>query len=200
MALWDSTIWPAVLDFVDRTGHSGPRFWEEGHYPEGLEDHPVVGVSWYEGAAYARWTGKRLPSDPEWVKAGCWPVLTQGTRPMQRRYPWGDTMDRELAHLWGNWQSGTIPVYELPGGVSVGGVYHLIGNVWEWTTSNFGVWDTTTRQYRDVDSDEEHTGRRFRHVLRHTGHVPIPKWREPDQPQAQYWLSLCLGHVRCDFQ
>ncbi len=146
MSLWDSTIWPAVLDFVDRTGHCGPRFWEEGHFPEGREDHPVVGVSWYEGAAYARWAGKRLPSDPEWVKAGCWPVLTQGTRPMQRRYPWGDTIDRELAHLWGSGVVGTVPIYDMPGGVSVGGIYHLIGNVWEWTTSNFGVWDTTLRR------------------------------------------------------
>ncbi len=146
MSLWDSTIWPAVLDFVDRTGHGGPRFWVEGRYREGLDDHPVVGVSWYEGAAYARWAGKRLPSDPEWVKAGCWPVLTQGTRPMQRRYPWGDTLDRELAHLWGSGAPNTVSVYEMQGGVSVGGIYHLIGNVWEWTTSNFGVWDTTARR------------------------------------------------------
>jgi iron(II)-dependent oxidoreductase len=146
ISLWDTSIWPAVLDFVDRTGHSGPRGWQEGHFPEGLEDHPVVGVSWYEAAAYSRWVGKRLPSDPEWVKAGCWPVLTQGTRPMQRRYPWGDTMDRELANLWSSGIKGTMSVYELPGGVSVGGVYHLIGNVWEWTTSNFGVWDTTSRK------------------------------------------------------
>ncbi len=146
MSLWDTTIWPAVLDFVDRTGHPGPRFWEEGHFPEGLEDHPVIGVSWYEGAAYARWSGKRLPSDPEWVKAGCWPVLTQGTRPMQRRFPWGDTMDREIANLWGSGVAATVSVYELGRGVSVGGIYHLIGNVWEWTTSNFGVWDTTARR------------------------------------------------------
>lgn len=146
MALWDQTIWPAVLDFVDRTKHPGPRFWENGCYPAGMEQHPVVGVSWYEGIAYARWVGKRLPSDPEWVKAGSWPVLTQGTRPMQRRYPWGDTLDRELAHLWGSGIEGTVPVDALPGGVSVGGIYQLIGNVWEWTTSSFGMWDTTARR------------------------------------------------------
>lgn len=146
MPLWDTTIWPAVLDFVDRTGHPGPRFWRDGHYAEGEDNHPVVGVSWYEGAAFARWCGKRLPSDPEWVKAGCWPVLTQGTRPLQRRYPWGDTMDRELANLWGSGPGATVPVVDLAGGVSVGGIYQLIGNVWEWTTSNFGVWDASARK------------------------------------------------------
>lgn len=146
MALWDQTVWPAVLDFVDRTGYFGPRFWKEGCYPAGLEEHPVVGVSWYEGVAYARWVGKRLPSDPEWVKAGCWPVLAQGTRPVQRRYPWGDTMDGELANLWGSEMDGTLAVDALPGGASVGGIYQLIGNVWEWTTSGFGMWDTTERQ------------------------------------------------------
>jgi iron(II)-dependent oxidoreductase len=146
MPLWEPTIWPAVLDFVDQTGHPGPRHWRKGHCLEGLDDHPVVGVSWYEGTAYARWAGKRLPSDPEWVKAGCWPVFTQGTRPIQRRYPWGDTMDRELANLWGSGPGATLSVFDFPDGVSVGGIYHLIGNVWEWTTSNFGVWDASARR------------------------------------------------------
>ncbi|MFW6170755.1 MAG: SUMF1/EgtB/PvdO family nonheme iron enzyme, partial [Planctomycetota bacterium] len=146
MAFWDQTIWPGVLDFVDRTGCPGPRFWTEGCYPTGREKHPVVGVSWYEGMAYARWVGKRLPSDPEWVKAGTWPVLAQGTRPVQRRYPWGDTLDRELAHLWGNGMDETVAVDAFPGGVSVGGIYQLVGNVWEWTTSSFGMWDTTERR------------------------------------------------------
>ncbi len=146
MPLWDAKIWPAVLDFVDGTGHCGPRFWCEGRFPEGFEDHPAVGVSWYEASAYARWVGKRLPSDPEWVKAGCWPVLAQGTRPMQRRYPWGDTMDRSKANIWGTGPEQTCSVYGIDQGVSVGGVYHLIGNTWEWTTSDFGVWDTTARK------------------------------------------------------
>lgn len=146
MALWDTSIWPAVLDFVDRTGSPGPRFWSDGRYPAKMGNHPVVGVSWYEAAAYARWAGKRLPSDPEWVKAACWPVITEGTRPIQRRYPWGNTMDRERANIWGSGSEGTVAVDQMPRGVSVGGACHLIGNVWEWTTSDFGVWDATARR------------------------------------------------------
>jgi iron(II)-dependent oxidoreductase len=145
IALWDEKIWPAVLDFVDETGKPGPRFWRDGRYPPGLEDHPVVGVSWHEAVAFARWVGKRLASDAEWVKAGSWPVTLSQSMRAQRKYPWGDTMDRARANLWGSGPEGTVPVDEFPGGVSVGGVYQLIGNVWEWTRSDFASADLRHR-------------------------------------------------------
>ncbi len=132
-ALWDQKILPAVLDFVDQTGQPGPRFWKDGCYPAGQENHPVVGVSWHEAVAYARWVGKRLPTDAEWVKAGSWTVTLSDNTRVQRRYPWGDTMDRTRANVWGSGPNTTVPVDQFPDGVSVGGVYHLIGNVWEWT-------------------------------------------------------------------
>jgi iron(II)-dependent oxidoreductase len=132
-ALWDEKILPAVLDFVDQTGQPGPRFWKNGRYPAGREDHPVVGVSWHEAVAYARWVGKRLPSDAEWVKAGSWTVTLSDNTRVQRRYPWGETMDRNRANVWGSGPNTTVPVNQFADGVSVGGVYHLIGNVWEWT-------------------------------------------------------------------
>jgi gamma-glutamyl hercynylcysteine S-oxide synthase len=137
MAIWDREIWPAVLDFVDRGGHPGPRFWRGGGLPRGEENHPVVGVSWYEAAAFARWAGKRLVTDAEWVKAASWPVAFAGHATMQRRYPWGETMDRSRANLWGSGPGRTVAVEEFPAGVSVGGVQQLIGNVWEWTADAF---------------------------------------------------------------
>jgi iron(II)-dependent oxidoreductase len=133
MAIWDPEIWPALLDFVDATGHPGPRHWRSGRFGRGQEHHPVIGVSWYEAIAFARWTGKRLASDAEWVKAGSWPVSIQGHPLLLRRYPWGEAMDRGRANLWGSGPGTTVSVYEFPGGVSVGGVHQLIGNVWEWT-------------------------------------------------------------------
>jgi iron(II)-dependent oxidoreductase len=141
MALWDESIWPAVLGFVDRTGQPGPRYWDNGTHKVGHEDHPVVGVSWYEACAFARWAGKRLPTDPEWVKAGAWPVMSENGRPVQRKFPWGDAMDRRRANVWGSGTDGTVAVHALPDGASVGGVHQLVGNVWEWTTSTFGAWE-----------------------------------------------------------
>lgn len=146
ISLWDPTVWPAILDFVDSTGAPGPRYWKDGKYAAGEGEHPVVGVSWYEASAYARWVGKRLPSDPEWVKAGSWPVQVPGGRPLQRKHPWGDTMDRNQANLWGSGPGKTVPVQQFNNGGTVGGVYQLIGNVWEWTTSNFGAWDAALRR------------------------------------------------------
>jgi iron(II)-dependent oxidoreductase len=137
VALWEPSILPAVLDFVDQTGGPGPRFWRHGCFEPELRDHPVVGVSWYEAAAYARWVGKRLPTDAEWVKAASWPVSVSATTRVQRRYPWGDTMDHTRANLWGSGPKGAVPVDQFAGGMSVGGVYQLIGNVWEWTRGGF---------------------------------------------------------------
>ena len=148
MPMWDSAVWPAVLDFVDTTGHPGPRYWRLGRFPDGLDDHPVVGVSWYEAWAYARWVGKRLVTDPEWVKSGSWPVATAADDLVQRKYPWGDTMQRDHVNIWGTGDDRTCSVDAFPEGGSVGGVYQLIGNVWEWTANNFGVWDADAQRVK----------------------------------------------------
>ena len=112
MDLWEAAIWPAMVELVDQSRHPGPRYWCNGQHPELLADHPVVGISWYEASAYARWIGKRLPTDAEWVKAGVWPVGTGGM-PQQRRYPWGDMFDRSLANVW-EWTSTHWGAWEPP--------------------------------------------------------------------------------------
>jgi iron(II)-dependent oxidoreductase len=145
MELWDTAIWPAMGEFVDQTQKFGPHHWSNGKHPEAWADHPVVGVSWYEAAAYARWIGKRLPTDAEWVKAGVWPVSTGGV-PQQRRYPWGDVFDRSLANVWGSRGNSTVAVDEYPGGTSVGGIYQLVGNTWEWTSTQWGVWEPASKR------------------------------------------------------
>ncbi len=56
----------AMARFIDRTGRTGPATWEVGTYPDGRDDYPVSGVSWYEAAAYAEWAGKSLPTIFHW--------------------------------------------------------------------------------------------------------------------------------------
>jgi formylglycine-generating enzyme required for sulfatase activity len=59
----------AMAEFVDQTGRPGPSTWQAGHYPEGHENYPVSGISWYEAAAYAEFAGKSLPTTHHWGMA-----------------------------------------------------------------------------------------------------------------------------------
>src|SRR4051812_27210074 len=135
LEFWHEEALPALLDFVDQTGAPGPRFWSDGQYSPDEQNLPVVGVSWFEAWAYARWVGKQLPSDAEWTKAAAWPVESAPGRVAQRRYPWGESFDVRKAHLYGSGQHAPVPVDEYPGGTSVGGIHQLVGNVWEWTST-----------------------------------------------------------------
>ena len=188
MTLWDQQVWPAVLDLVDQTGQPGPAFWQHGRYLPGEEDLPVVGVSWYEAQACARWMGKRLPTDAEWVKAACWPVATDGAAMVQRRFPWGDGLDRSRANLWGSGPNRVVAVTEFPAGASVGGIYQMVGNVWQWNANDFR--SSADRKLRAARAVEEHPRRGFRHLLRQPGHLPIRKRRVSLEPAAQYRLPL----------
>ena len=104
------------------------RMFEEG----ALEaDHPVTGVSWFEAEAYARFAGRRLPTEAEWEKAASW----DGAR--KRRYAWGDAEASDDLCNFGARRWGTTPVGRFPAGASPDGCLDLTGNVWEWTSTPF---------------------------------------------------------------
>lgn len=104
---------------------TGPAYWNDPTWNK--EDHPVVGVSYYEAEAYARWAGKRLPTEQEWEKAA------RGED--GREYPWGEEFDKNKCNGGESDIDHTTPVTQYPNGVSPYGCFDMAGNVWEWCSS-----------------------------------------------------------------
>lgn len=120
--------------FVAATGHRPPAHWHDHHIPPGLDEHPVVFVSWHDAHAYATWCGKSLPTSAQWEKAA------RGADGSV--YPWGNQDTPAKCNVRGSGPGTTTPTGQYRSGASPYEVYDLRGNVWEWC------------------ADETHSGRR----------------------------------------
>jgi iron(II)-dependent oxidoreductase len=142
---WDSEGWK----WIKEEGISTPKHWyqKEPHdwwtqrfgFIEPLSmDTPVMHVSWFEADAYARWAGKRLPTEAEWEKAASWDPKTE----TKRLYPWVDeppTPGGGRANL-DQLAFGPAEIGAYPTGTSAYGAMGMIGDVWEWTSSEFSAY------------------------------------------------------------
>jgi len=133
-------------DLVGREHWEAPLYWERRgeewmlrdyhglHRVEEKAGEPVSHLSFYEAAAYAKWVGKRLPTEAEWEKAACFDPRKR----FNNEFPWGASRpEAREANLAENQLWCVAPIGAFPSGKSAYGAHQMIGDVWEWTSSDY---------------------------------------------------------------
>jgi ergothioneine biosynthesis protein EgtB len=137
---WLSDGW----DLVDEKQWNAPLYWRkiDGQWYKkdfrGLNKvspyEPVTNVSYFEADAYSKWAGKRLPNEAEWEKAASW----NDDLKRKTTYPWGDDLPSDsTANLLESWIWAPSQIGSYPFGKSHYGCHQMIGDVWEWTSSEY---------------------------------------------------------------
>ena len=151
------------FDFCQSTGHSLPEFWNLPGFRNDLNypDHPVIGISWSDANEYARYAGKRLPTEAEWEYAA------RGGK-AEKDFPDGSLFDPEKEGInCGQLAKGTQKV----GSYSPNpfGLYDMAGNVWEWIADKYDANYYKRSQSQDPVEPQEGRFRVIRGGSWHSG-------------------------------
>jgi iron(II)-dependent oxidoreductase len=174
------------FDFCIATNTALPQFWGMNEFRSGPDfpDFPVVGISFFDAEKYAKWSGKRLPTEAEWEYASRGGLIGKS-------FPWGDQVDSTKVNYWKKYK-GTLKVGSFQ--PNAYGLYDITGNVWEWTT------DFYSDNYYAVSPSENPKGPdrgRFK-VIRggswHSGPMCVQTYYRNGLPPS--WVDIGVG-FRC---
>ena len=179
---------PEYKAIVETLGYyASPKGWRKTQFPEGLDDHPVTWVTWFDASNFCQWAGKRLPTEREWERAA--------RGPQGNTYPWGNKFERDRANLPNKLGSKVTlsKVGSFTKGASSEGVQDLIGNVWEWVNADYNPYPGNSFKFDDFNQDYKvirgasvsdighFPGEFYARVLKEFARAGYRQYADPDQ-------------------
>jgi formylglycine-generating enzyme len=172
-------------EFCLRTNNPLPEFWGSAQFKSGMDypDYPVTGISFFDAEKYAKWTGKRLPTEAEWEYAA------RGG--LNKNFPWGDQIDSTKVNF-GKKYKGTMKVGSFnPNNF---GLFDITGNVWEWTSDNYDGGYYSVAPSQNPKGPERGRFKVIRGGSWHSGAMCVQTYYRNGLPPS--WIDYAVG-FRC---
>ena len=176
------------LLFCKETGHKFPEFWNTGIFKSGEDflNYPVVGINWWDAEKYAKWAGKRLPTEPEWEYAARGGLI-------DKDFPNGNEWAKEKPKQDSTgWRNLIEPVGKyVPNGY---GLYDMAGNVWEWVADRYAEDYYKTSPSDNPTGPTDRNNRMIRSGSWHSGAMCKKVYYRKGLPSN--WCDFAVG-FRC---